>query len=107
MMDRLDAAERLEFLASPGAFGIVLRSKVAEHKFDGFEQAAGGLGFPNFAEAAAAQALDKPVACNRFGVGLNPHRHGDSLGRPYSIQGKLSSQPGSPQMSSQENFVAL
>src|SRR5687768_7432998 len=78
MMNRLDAAERFELLLGPGA--IIAPLEIAEHELDGFEETAGGLGFPDLAEAAAAQPLDELVAGDRLGARLNPDRHETILG---------------------------
>ena len=74
MADGLDALEGLEFLL--GALAVLAGGvEVAVDELDGLEQAAGGLGFPDFAEAAAAQPLDQPVAGDRFGLGFDANGH--------------------------------
>ena len=67
MADGLDAAQGFEFLLGATAVGAVGGLQVAVDELDGLEQAAGGLGLPDFAEAAAAQALDQPVAGDGLG----------------------------------------
>src|ERR1700677_1306837 len=63
VMDRLDAAESLEFLFGPVAV-VVGCLQVAENEFDGLEQAAGSLGSPDLAEAAAAKPVNQLVTRN-------------------------------------------
>src|SRR5207248_3741131 len=56
-----DALEGFEFLG--GARTLVVRGvEVAVDEFDRLEQAARRFRLPDFAEAAAAQALDEPIA---------------------------------------------
>src|SRR5262249_14451608 len=49
--------------------------EVAVDDFDGLEQPARRLTFPDFAEAAAADAVDQLVARNRLRTWLDPKRH--------------------------------
>ena len=78
MADRLDAAQALEFLLGPAAI-LGGRLQIAVDELDGLEQAAGGLGFPDFAEAAAAKPFDQLVAGNGLGSWFNSHAHDDSF----------------------------
>src|SRR5262249_15198264 len=76
--DRLDAAEGLQLLFGPLAlFAEVL--EVAVDELDGLEQAAGGFGLPDLAKAAAAQALEEPVAGDGLSQSFDPQRHGRIL----------------------------
>jgi len=77
MADGEDAAEGFEFLLGT-MVGVAGAAEVAENEFDGFMDAAGRLGLPDFAEAAAAQPLDEAVAGDRFGHVLDPNSHGAS-----------------------------
>src|SRR4051794_3498156 len=80
MADRLDALEPLELLL--GALALVAGTlEVAEDEFDGLEQAAGGLGLPDFAEAAPTQPLDEPVTGDWFRLTCDPLRHDEVLSR--------------------------
>ena len=74
MANGLDTAEGFEFLLGALA-AVVGAGKVAEDELDGLVQAARRFRFPNFAEAAAAESFDEPVARNRFGMAFDPHRH--------------------------------
>src|SRR5262249_19148068 len=81
----LDAAERLQLLlgALPLVAGLL---EVAVDELDGLEQPARGLGLPDFTEAAAAQALDEPVAGDGLSVTFDPHRHGSALGSGWGVR---------------------
>src|SRR5207253_1612217 len=79
---RLDADERFPFLIGARAVrlaaaedGVIVRRGAALHELDGFEKPAGRLGFPDFAEAAAAEALDEPIAWDRFSMRFDAKRH--------------------------------
>src|SRR5262249_26314635 len=74
MSNGFDSAEGLEFLL--GARSVVARGlQIAVDKLDGFHQAAGGFGLPDFAEAAAADPFYELVAGDRLDLTFNPDRH--------------------------------
>src|SRR6516164_3254633 len=75
MTDGLNAAEGLELLFGADAIGALGGRQVAVDELDGLGQAAGRLGLPDFAKAAAAEAFQEPIAGDGLGVFFNPHRH--------------------------------
>ena len=92
----LDALDGLQL-------GVGLRSfaldviEVAVDELDGFEQAAGGLALPHFAEAAAAQGCDQSIAGNGFCVDLfgewhpgDPRHECHCVGRSGRTEGVAS-----------------
>ena len=77
MADRLDLEECIEFLVE--LVGIARIGAIrAGDELDGFEQAAGRFGFPDFAEPAGPQPLEQPVARDRLGVRFDSQRHARS-----------------------------
>ena len=68
MAEGLDVLQSAQLLLGAGGAAVVEVVGVAADELDGLEKAAGGLAFPDLAEAAAAQRLDEPVAGDRFGV---------------------------------------
>ena len=68
MADAFDAAKRLQFLL--GALALFGSSfQITKDEFDRLQHAAGGHGFPNFTEAAAAEAVEQAIAGDRLSVG--------------------------------------
>lgn len=73
MADRQNAPERLQFLLR-GA--ITTGGQVAVDDLDGDEPTVRPLRRPDFAEAAAAEPVEKPVAGDWLSAGLNVEGHG-------------------------------
>src|SRR5262245_48107867 len=84
MADRFDAIQRLELLLDGRLAPFGRAAERAVDELDGLEDAAGGLGLPDFAETARAEALDELVARNRLRlrVGSSGHQHGPDAGGP-------------------------
>src|SRR5262249_27733936 len=86
MADRLNPFEGLEFLFGSSLAVGVGSLQIAVDDFDGLEQSAGGLGFPDFAEATAADAVYELIAGNRLRTWFDPQRRHDSYSDPPMIQ---------------------
>src|SRR5262249_50089632 len=81
MADALDAFEGLEFLADANLIVFFAAVEAAVDDFDGLHDAARGARFPDLAETALAEALQKLVA----GDGLCWAFHGNHV-RPLQVQ---------------------
>src|SRR5207248_5831792 len=69
-----DALQSVQLLFGADAFDVE-GIEVAVDEFDGFEDAAGGLALPDFAEAAASEPFDESIPGDRLGVALSYPTH--------------------------------
>src|SRR5262249_36750120 len=88
----------LEFLL--GALGFPAGGiEFAVDELDRLEEPAGGLGLPDFAEAAAAEPFDQPITRNRLGVALDSDRHEHVLVRRLAARrGRGADGPQPPRL---------
>src|SRR5947209_6253409 len=80
MANALKSFESTEFLFGMSSAVDVNGTQVAVNDLNRFVQPAGRFSLPYFAETAATDPFDQPIARNRLAVGFDLKRHGCNSG---------------------------